>query len=35
MIEEAFKDDKNTTLIDKRFDNLLQMKNLNGAGGSR
>jgi membrane protease subunit HflK len=35
MIEEVFKGDKNTALIDKRFDNLLQMKNLNGAGGSR
>ena len=35
MIEEVFKDDKNTSLIDKRFDNLLQMKDLNAAGGSR
>jgi membrane protease subunit HflK len=35
MIEEVFKDDKGTTLIDRRFDNLLQMKNLNGTGGSR
>lgn len=35
MIEEVFKEEKGTTLIDRRFDNLLQMKNLQSSGGSR
>ncbi|GAB1481461.1 FtsH protease activity modulator HflK [Treponema sp.] len=33
MIEEVFKNEKATTLIDSRFQNFLPMKNLDNAGG--
>ena len=35
MMEQVFQDDKGTTLIDRQFQNFLQMKNLDSAGGVR
>ena len=35
MIEEVFKDDAGTTLIDRNFKNFLPMQNLNSTGGTR
>lgn len=35
MIEEVFKGEEKTTLIDRRFENFLPMKNLDSNGGSR
>jgi membrane protease subunit HflK len=35
MIEEVFKDDKDTVIIDRSFDNFLPLKNLNSAGRSQ
>ncbi|MFA6506079.1 MAG: FtsH protease activity modulator HflK [Treponemataceae bacterium] len=35
MIEEVFKDTQGTALIDRRFDNMLQMRNLKSAGGTK
>ena len=34
MIEDVFKDDKNTALIDRRFNNFLPFRDLGGAGGA-
>ncbi|GHV67816.1 HflK protein [Spirochaetia bacterium] len=34
MIEEVFKDDKNTIIIDRNFNNFLPMRNLGGVIGS-
>ncbi|MDR2103926.1 MAG: FtsH protease activity modulator HflK [Treponema sp.] len=33
MIEEVFKDDKETVIIDRNFDNFLPLRNLNAPGG--
>jgi hypothetical protein len=33
MIEEVFQNEKGTTLIDRRFQNFLPMKNLGETGG--
>ncbi|MCX7948758.1 MAG: FtsH protease activity modulator HflK [Treponemataceae bacterium] len=33
MVENIFKDDKGTTLIDRRFQNFLPLKNLDNRGG--
>jgi membrane protease subunit HflK len=33
MVEEVFKDDKETVIIDRNFDNFLPLKNLSPAGG--
>jgi membrane protease subunit HflK len=33
MIEDVFKDDGNTTLIDRRFENFLPFRDLNAQGG--
>jgi len=35
MMEQVFQEDKGTTLIDRDFQNFLQMKNLDSAGGLR
>jgi membrane protease subunit HflK len=35
MIEEVFKDDKETIIIDRNFDNFLPLRNLNNAQGGR
>jgi len=35
MIEQVFKEAEGTTLIDRRFDNFLPMKNLDKAGVSK
>ncbi|MDR2759896.1 MAG: FtsH protease activity modulator HflK [Spirochaetaceae bacterium] len=34
MMEEIFKDDTGTTLVDRNLDNFLSLKNLNSPGGS-
>jgi membrane protease subunit HflK len=35
MIEEVFKDDTDTVIIDRNFENFLPLKNLDSQGGSR
>jgi len=33
MVEEVFKEDKDTVIIDRRFNNFLPMRNLGTGGG--
>jgi membrane protease subunit HflK len=33
MIEDVFKDDNGTTLLDRRFENFLPFRDLNSQGG--